>query len=295
MLPPRIITGTVYLFAWLLLAWLGGWPLTLAVCALSFVAVLELHWVASRRRLRLAKEIAYAVCTAFVMAAHYFANDLDNWGLAALALIVMLVLVDFAMHLQLGLRAPTAGVSLTVFGAVYCGLLLSAVVLVRGLSPELTASTAFGTMSLGQRLLYFLLVVTMVSDVGAYVVGRLAGQRKLSWTVSPQKTVEGCLGGLVFAIAAALLAGHLFNVGVLPTSELLPSQAGRISLWHRLVLGVLLGICGQIGDFGASIFKREAEIKDYGAWFPGHGGVLDRLDSLILNAPLLYLYVQLSM
>lgn len=294
-MPRRVVTGTLYLFAWVLLAVVGGWPLTIVIAAMGVIGILELKWVASRRRVRLAPEAAYPIAVAFIVAAHHFANDLEQFGLATMALIVLLVLVTFGLHLQLGLRAPTACVSLTIFASIYCGLMLSALVLVRGYQPDLREPTAFGLWPMGQRLLFFLLCVTMISDVAAYVVGKSIGKRPLSETVSPNKTVEGCLGGLVGAVLAALIAGHLFNVGVSPSSTLLPEAARRASLGHQVVLGLLLGGFGQIGDFGASIFKREAEVKDYGWLFPGHGGVLDRLDTLMVNAPILYLYVHLAL
>lgn len=294
-MPPRIVTGTLYFVGWMLLAWAGGWWLTLAMAVAAMVGVLELKWVANRRRVRLATEIAYPVAVAFVIAAQHFAQDLENYGLAVMALIVLLILVDFGLHLRQGLRTPTACVSLTVFGALYTGFMISCLVLLRGYQPELTAPTVFGLQPLGQRLLFFLLLVTMATDVGAYLVGKTIGKRKLSDTVSPNKTVEGCIGAVAVSIVAALVFGSLFQIGVTPTAELDAAAAGRASILHRIMIGLLLGIFGQIGDFGASIFKREAEVKDYGWLFPGHGGVLDRMDTLLVNAPLLYLYIQLAL
>lgn len=296
MLPRRMVTGAVYLAGWVALAWWGGWLLTATVAVGSLTALYELRKVTGRRRVRLSLEVGYPVCVAFVYAAHCFANDPEAYGLAVVALLVLLVLVDFALHLRCGLRTPTADVSLTVFGCVYCGLMMSAIVLLRGYQPELTAQTRFGPdWEMGKRLLFYLLAVTMVADVGAFVSGRALGRRKLTGTVSPNKTLEGCVGGVLAAVVASLVAGQLFNVGVLPTGVLGIEEAARISVSHRVVLGLLLGVFGQIGDFGASIFKREAEVKDYGSLFPGHGGVIDRLDTLIVNAPLLYLYVQLAL
>ena len=293
-MPPRVVSGTLYVVGWVLFAYLGHAPLTLALAVLAVLCIRELKWVAGRRRMRLAPEAGYPFSICFIIAAHWFANDLENYGLAILALLVLLVLVDFGLHLRQGVRAPTACVSLTVFGCVYCGLMLSTVVLIRGYQPDLVEPTPFGAWSLGQRLLFFLLVVTMVSDTGAYLTGKLLERHKLEGTVSPSKTVEGSVGAVVWAVIAALVAGHIFNVGVMPSTAtaLLPGALHRASLGHRVMLGLLLGAFGQIGDFGASIFKREAEVKDYGSLFPGHGGVLDRIDTLLVNAPLLYLYVQ---
>ena len=296
MLPPRVMTGALYLAGWVVLAWVGGWPLTIAVAFAAVLSMQELKWVASHRRMRLANEAGYPLAVAFILAAHWFANDLENFGLATLVLLVLLVLVDFLLHMRQGMRAPTACVSLTVFAVVYCGLMASCIVLLRGYQPHLVDRTPwFGLMPFGQRLLFFCLAVTMLSDTAAYVVGKLFGRTKLSETVSPQKTVEGCLGAVVAAVLASLIFGAIFQVGVTPTAELLPAVAVRHSIGHRVVLGLLIGIVGQVGDFGASIFKREAEVKDYSSLFPGHGGMLDRIDTLLVTAPLVYLYVQCAL
>jgi len=295
MLPQRVMTGALYVAGWIILGWLGGWPLSIAVACAAVLSMQELKWVASHRRMRLANEAGYPVAVAFVLAAHRFADDLENFGLALLVLIVLLVLADFVLHLRQGLRAPTACVSLTVFGAIYCGLMASCIVLLRGYKPELQEVTWFGPWPLGQRLLFFCLAVTMLTDTGAFVVGKTIGKTRLAETVSPQKTVEGCLGGLVTAVIAALIFGAVFHVGVTASAEVTAAAAARHSFGHRLMLGLLIGIVGQVGDFGASIFKREAEVKDYSSLFPGHGGMLDRIDTLLLTAPLVYLYAQCAL
>ena len=295
MIPPRVATGAFYLAGWLVLAVVGGWLLTLAVAALACIALVELRYVASRRRVRLAVEVGYPVCLGFVWSAHAFANDPDSHGVAIIGLILFAVLADFALHLRATTRMPTAAMSITLFGCIYCGLLPSLIVSVRGLQPELTAGLWRWQAPLGLRLLLFLLVVTMLSDVGGLVVGRLMGRRKLSGTASPNKSVEGLIGAVAFAVLAALAAGAMFQVGAQPAVGVSLGEVERASIVHRVMLGLLLGIGGQLGDIGASIFKREAEVKDYGWLFPGHGGVLDRLDSLLVNAPLLYLYAKLAL
>ncbi len=99
------------------------------------------------------------------------------------------------------------------------------------------------------------------------------------------------IGVVVSAALASLLFGALLHIGPALRTGALDGSATRTIL-HRLTLGAILGVAGQLGDFGASIFKREAEVKDYGGLFPGHGGVLDRIDALIINAPILFLYAR---
>jgi phosphatidate cytidylyltransferase len=295
LIPPRVATGAFYLAGWLVLAVAGGPLLALAVAGLSCIALIELRYVAARRRVRLAVEVGYPVCLGFVWSAYAFANDPDSHGLAIIGLILFAVLADFAIHLRAETRMPTAAVSITLLGCIYCGLLPSLIVSLRGLQPELTANLCGWQAPLGMRLLLFLLAVTMFSDVGGFVVGRLMGRHKLTRTASPNKSVEGLIGAVLFAVVAAVAMGALFRVGAQPAAGVSSADVETASVLHRLVLGLLLGVGGQLGDIGASIFKREAEVKDYGWLFPGHGGVLDRLDSLLVNAPLLYLYAKCAL
>ena len=123
-----------------------------------------------------------------------------------------------------------------------------------------------------------------VTDTFAYFTGRLNGKHKLCPAVSPKKTIEGSIGGIVFSAGVAVLFGV-----ILESFELI----GASNLILLAVAGALLSIASQIGDLTASLLKREYDLKDYGALFPGHGGVLDRFDSVIAVAPLLLLFMTL--
>jgi len=129
-------------------------------------------------------------------------------------------------------------------------------------------------------LLYFILV-TKLSDTGAYIVGSLIGRHKMIPRVSPGKTWEGFAGALLASTLASVLFAH-FLQGHMP----------GLRPVHAVILGFLLGISAVIGDLIESIFKREAGVKDSGKFLPGIGGVLDLLDSLLFNAPLMYLYLR---
>ncbi len=129
-------------------------------------------------------------------------------------------------------------------------------------------------------VLYFILV-TKFSDTGAYVIGSLIGKHKMIPRVSPGKTWEGFGGAIVVSTGASLLFAHLAG-----------SRLPGMNWQHAIVLGVILSVAAVVGDLIESIFKREAGVKDSGNFFPGIGGILDLLDSLLFNAPLMYLYLR---
>ncbi|MEW5806319.1 MAG: phosphatidate cytidylyltransferase [Acidobacteriota bacterium] len=131
----------------------------------------------------------------------------------------------------------------------------------------------------GKDLLVFLFFVVWIGDSAAYYVGKTLGCHKMSPRISPNKTIEGAIGGILFSIVAALVAMLWFY--------------RRIDLHDALILGLVLGVLGIFGDLAESAFKRAANIKDSSVILPGHGGFLDRFDSLLFTGPALYYYYQL--
>jgi phosphatidate cytidylyltransferase len=157
--------------------------------------------------------------------------------------------------------------AMTLFGVLYLGLTLSTLSMTR-------------LLPLGEWLIFFLLLVTWASDTGAYLVGTLYGRHRLAPTISPKKSVEGLVGGLI----AAIIAGYAARWWFLP----------ELSGLDCLILATLLTITGLWGDLTESAMKRSAGMKDSGGILPGHGGMLDRLDSLLFTAPVFYYYVTLA-
>ena len=129
-------------------------------------------------------------------------------------------------------------------------------------------------------LLYFILV-TKFSDMGAYSVGSLIGRHKMIPRISPGKTLEGFAGAICLSTAASLVFVHFFG-----------GKMAGMNFLHATILGIVLSVTAVIGDLIESLFKREAGVKDSGALFPGIGGILDLLDSLLFNAPIMYLYLR---
>jgi len=134
-------------------------------------------------------------------------------------------------------------------------------------------------------ILFFLLftfVVTMMTDSMAYVIGSSLKGPKLCPLISPNKTISGALGGLLFGSLSGLVTYYLFTLNNLFNGMM---QFLDVTWWKILIISILISIIGQIGDIVASALKRSARVKDYGTIFPGHGGVMDRVDALIFNAP----------
>ena len=170
-------------------------------------------------------------------------------------------------------RSNTAGIlaiSTTLFGLMYVPWLLNFIQKIN----------FFPGVDGKFYVLYFILV-TKFSDSGAYIVGSLIGRHKMIPRISPGKTWEGFGGAIVLSTAASLVFVHFLG----------DRMAGMNRL-HAVVLGVLLSSTAVIGDLIESLFKREAGVKDSGRLFPGIGGILDLLDSLLFNAPIMYLYLR---
>lgn len=129
----------------------------------------------------------------------------------------------------------------------------------------------------GMEWVLFLLLITFATDTSAYFVGRAVGKRPLAPAISPSKTWEGAIGGIIGAVGVSIAASFALNLNVL--------------LIETIVLGMLIGIVGQFGDLAESRLKRIASIKDSGWLIPGHGGILDRLDSIVFNIILVYYFV----
>jgi phosphatidate cytidylyltransferase len=175
-----------------------------------------------------------------------------------------LALITAMLSLSTPFERRLKDTAITALGVVYVGFTLSTLVSTRSLPA-------------GEFLVFFVVLVTWAADTGAYYAGTLFGKHLLAPSISPKKTIEGAFGGLGLALVASLLA----HVWFLP----------QLSLPDTAVLAVLLTGSGLLGDLWESAIKRRGGVKDSGGILPGHGGMLDRLDSLLFTAPTFYYYV----
>ena len=164
---------------------------------------------------------------------------------------------------------PVYAFFLVLLGPVYAGFLLGHGLAIYDLSPAME-----GMDSAGRNWLLFTLAGTSASDTGAYAVGRLIGRHRMTPTLSPNKTWEGAAGGLVASVAAMLAVGALLELGV--------------AAWQHFVVAVAVAVAAQLGDLFESFLKRRADAKDSGSIMPGHGGLLDRIDSILFALPAVY-------
>lgn len=191
------------------------------------------------------------------------------------AVLTLLFIISFCVELVRAKRSPLLNVGSTIFGALYVGWLIMHLVVLRGIPGIITVGGY--KHDAGAWLVMMAFLCTWACDTGAFFVGKYLGKRKIAPNLSPNKTFEGCLGGFAGAIILALIVGFVIH----------------LPWYHALALGALMGILCQLGDLSESAIKREVGLKDFGHVLPGHGGVLDRMDSMLFAGPAMYYYVVL--
>lgn len=185
-----------------------------------------------------------------------------GWELFFIVLaLLFLILMQFRRRDNSG---AVVGISTTIFGILYVSWFLSFMIKIRNL-PN------------GIGLFTTVLLITKLGDIGAYLVGTRFGKTPLIPRISPKKSVEGSVGGLMFSVLGALASKGFINLGYL----------------HLIFIGIFLGILGQLGDLSESLIKRDCQVKDSGNIVPGMGGVLDLVDSLLFTAPVFYFYMSI--
>ncbi|MCX7722045.1 MAG: phosphatidate cytidylyltransferase [Verrucomicrobiae bacterium] len=278
----RRVASFVVLWAVVLGAVFSGNPLVanclfvLLITAVGVAGQLEFYGLVKRRGLACFKWLGVVGGTALMWstcAKCLSGAGADHFGDFQTGVLACIVLGLCVRQLMAGLnQTGLTAISTTLLGVLYVPWLLN---FIQGINffP--------GLGGMGKYYLLYFLVVTKLSDTGAYLVGTLLGRHKLAPRISPAKTWEGFIGAIAVAVASSVLATQVAG----------PYLPGMDTL-DALVLGAALGLGAVAGDLIESLFKREAGVKDSGGLLPGIGGVLDLLDSVLFNAPIMYLYIQ---
>jgi phosphatidate cytidylyltransferase len=257
----------------LLIVWYGGLALAFLLAVAAALGTRELFGLAERQQIRPARAIGLASAAAIAPIAYatIAAGDVRAVVAAAWPYAVALWLIavlTWGLMARAPAERPLSAVAITVFAVAYTGALPAFLVDVRHSGHGLRSWA-------GAWLVFFPLVVTWVCDTAAMFAGRAIGGPKLAPTVSPGKTRAGSVAGVI----GGLLVAPLF------ATVIFPRVGVGAPLWQLTAIAAVLGVVGQIGDLAESLFKREAGVKDSSHLIPGHGGVLDRLDSLYFVVP----------
>ncbi len=272
---------------WIVLA--GGAPLAALLAIVSALGAWEFYRIAKGAGSAPIADAGIVLAGLLPLAIH--AHYLGLFTIPpAFAALVVLALLGAAIWLRGVGGRPIASVATTVLGVIYTAGMLGFGYAIRyhdtvvgydvvGAS-HISAGPLWLRIAPGGVLLVFPLVVTWSSDIGAFFVGRAVGGRKLIPSVSPGKTVAGAVGGLV----ASMIVSWAFARWVL-----VPAAHLGFTPWGALLFGAVISVAAQTGDLFESLIKREAGMKDSSRIIPGHGGILDRFDSLIFVLPVAYL------
>ena len=263
----RILKALILIPLVLLLVFLGPrWLITLAVAGLAALAAWEYMGMAERGGSNLPRvAVLVAIVALFLGNFYYFEQTAAIFGCLSLGLLVYCTFRSKS-------ETMIADAALSVFCFFYAGLTLLSL---PGLREEAN----------GPSLVTFLLFVVWAGDIAAYYVGRTFGKHKLAPRLSPNKTWEGAIGSIAGSLVAA---GGLLALADGFTQWNSAKLSYPEEIWYWLVLAVIVNIAAQLGDLVESALKRSAGVKDSGTLLPGHGGVLDRIDSLLLAAPMLW-------
>ena len=279
----RLLTAAVLVPAVVGVIVLGGLPYLFTVILFILLAQREFYGLIEDKGAQphVALGLGASVVVALLV---YRGSEYD-----AMLLMTVLLLVLMVAQLRKQVIADAlSSISGTFFGVFYVGWLLSHAILLRRFDSVMTSRYGADSVSgmglvpdAGIFLVIFTLTIVVWCDAGAYFAGGAYGRHPLAPRISPSKTLEGALGGLLGGVAAALVVKAMFDIFWPTLSEALP--------WRWVVpFALILSIVGIIGDLVESLLKRDAEVKDAGRLLPGMGGVLDRIDAPLLALPVMY-------
>jgi len=274
----RLRSGLLIGIFGLVVVLLGEWYFTLAIALLTYLALLEFFRMAEFTGIKPATKTTLFSCLIIIISTYLEAVGLIDKEISNSILPISSVVICTWLLLQ-----PKSGtisdIAASIFGLFYLGFLPSYWIKLRSLEwGEIISSDSFSSLKhlsddTGLYITLTSCLLIVASDIGSYFIGKSFGKRSLS-PISPSKTIEGLIGGITCSIFLAILFALLLNV------------------WNPFLIGILYGtsisLMALVGDLIESMMKRDAKIKDSGTFLPGHGGILDRIDSYIFTPSVIY-------
>ena len=275
MILPRLLTAIIGIPVIMLAIYFGGIPFFILVIIIVLFSLQEYFFIIDRTQFNLQKVNGYIFGLLVMLAVYFNGSRILSPAQSQLTSIVFTTaLLAFFCYeiLRIGFsdRVEVSGsiirISLTLFGLFIISWTFGHILLLRDINPN------------GDKYSFFLFLLIWIADTGAYLVGKKFGRIKLAEKISPQKTVEGAIGGIIIGIIFALLMWKVFALKELKLTEV-------------IFVSFFIIIIGFVSDLSESLLKRDVGLKDSDALLPGHGGMLDRFDSFMFAAPFFYYYL----
>lgn len=250
-LSKRTFSGLIGLILLVYIVLNGGYLLYFSIYILSLVGLREFYKAIENIEIKPVYTIGYATSTAlfinFIMQNRYF------------GIIITLLILSLLILIVINKNVSVQDISMTILGIFYIPFLLFHIIYLEN-----------------TKYIWLVFIIAFGTDTFAYIAGNLFGKNKLCPNVSPKKTIEGSIGGILGSTILLIIYSIYFDLN---------------PMWKMIVLSIICSITSQLGDLVGSKIKRISGIKDYGYIMPGHGGVLDRFDSIIFTAPVIYYYI----
>ncbi len=270
----RWLTAAIAMPVVLVFVWFGGWLAFVALALVVLLGTVELHNMLLHVGYRPLVWISFALSILFLIAAMFLSYRLS---IIEISLGVSLLVSFSWLFFRKRLDGAMVDWALTMAISLYLGWPTSFMLILRGYTPATFQGSGAVTLPTGVWWLLVVLLGVWGFDAAAFFSGRYFGRHKLAPEISPGKTWEGVVGGLVLSITAALV------LAVVPL---------HVPWYFAILLGVLIGMAATLGDLAESLIKRQTHVKDSGQIMPGHGGMLDRIDSLLFAVIVVYIFAQ---
>ncbi|GEM47393.1 phosphatidate cytidylyltransferase [Deinococcus cellulosilyticus] len=267
----RVFSGLAAFFLILLVLYLGTWALFPVLIAAALIAMHEFASMLRKRDVDVRYKTLMVSSILIILASSTRLPEVPwiggSWREVALTASILTIII---MEVVEPGERPLERIVYSLFGLLYIPWLLGYFLLLRE-TPNMQDGFGYLVMPL---------IASFATDTGGLFFGRLFGRRKLAPDISPGKTVEGAIGGIAFSFVMVFGFGRIFDTFLF-----------GLNVWDALLFSLLISSAAQLGDLAESLLKRALNVKDSGNFLPGHGGLLDRLDSLLFSVPVAYLFV----